>query len=246
MNPNALRSALWGLFAVLLAIGGYLALAACDLGLQPLFGLRYCESHGQSLGARATENERRRALLARLQEAELRDAQTPLCPSQQEKPKPRADKSDLPPREDGPKQELKIPQRKEELEGCWQSARGDIHFYQEETGEFAGAARICFCFDKNGRGVVRQTYTEGPQAGAVCQTDLKAALKPDALVLEHPMIPCSKGNSTNSAGIRCAKEPDGGASCIARYKSLKKPQQDTPPEKFFHVPNEYCGWKPGR
>lgn len=233
---------MWALFAIMLAVEGYLALAACDLGIKPLFGLRYCKVD-ESPGALADELARRRQLLARLQEAELKKAQTPIC----EPPPPPHPPPPPPAPDDGSKDELKIPQHKEELEGCWQSVRGDIPFYtDDEKRAFTGSARICYCFAKNGRGTIRQTYLEGqgPAAGAVCQTRLKAVLKPGELLLEHPEVPCTKGGNVNAATIICRSTEDGTASCELTYKSRIPENPST--EKFRRVPNEYCGWRPGR
>ncbi len=242
MHSFSTRRVLWALFALLLAVGGYVSLSACDLGFRPLFGLRYCEASSPPSGL-AEERARQRGLLARLQEAELRAAEKPFC-APPVKPKPPIPPSendqhegDVPPHGEP----MRIPERKQQLEGCWQSERGDIQFYRDdETHAPTGRARICYCFDKNGRGTVRQTFSQGEEAGSICETRLRAQLQPDMLLLEHPQIPCTKGSNVNGATIRCVNSPDGSATCVAVYKA----RVPLPPltEKFNRVPNEYCGY----
>ncbi len=126
MGSLTTRRALWALFALLLAIGGYLALSACDFGLSPLFGRRFCKSVEPSAEL-TDERARQRGLLARLQEAELRAGEKPLCAPPRPPPlpcggdgKPQCALPPKPKPEPSPHhEELIIPPRKEQLEGCW-------------------------------------------------------------------------------------------------------------------------------
>jgi hypothetical protein len=214
-----------------------------------LFGLRYCKVAASS---RELENEKahHRALLARLGEAQLRVALLPTCKPPQPKtveeppgPLPSPPKTVVAP---GPSPgELGPITRKEELEGCWQSVRGDLEFYtDDEKHEYTGSARICYCFGKNGKGKVRQMYTAGPKAGSVCETKLTAVLKPDELLFSHPKIPCPKVADVNPATIVCRSTPDAATSCTMTYhaKFPSPPSQ----EQFQRVPSEHCQWRPGR
>jgi hypothetical protein len=264
MSSAAMSRVFWALFAGLLAAGGYLLLAACDLGIAPLFGLRYCKVAASS---RELENEKahHRALLARLGEAQLRVALLPTCKPPQPKtveeppgPLPSSPNTVVeppgplpsPPKtaEEHPEPlpaKLEVPKRKEELEGCWQSVRGDVAYHLDtKKHEYAGDARICYCFGKNGKGAVRQMYTAGPQAGSVCETKLTAVLKPNELLLSHPRIPCTKGVAVNPATIVCRSTRDEAASCTMTYHSefSGKPKQ----EQFQRVSDEHCQWRPRR
>jgi hypothetical protein len=249
MSSAAMSRAFWALFAGLLAAGGYLFLTACDLGIAPLFGLRYCKVEASS---RELENAKayQRALLARLGEAQLRLALLPTCqppPKLIEKPQ----ESLLPLQKNVEKPQESSPdalgpiKRKEELEGCWQSVRGDLEFYSDdEKHEYVGSARICYCFGKNGKGVVRQIFTEGPDAPSMCKTKLWAKLNPGELLIQHPKIPCTKGRPVNPATIVCRSQPDEAASCIMTYHGKFK--DNTSQEQFQRVANEHCQWQSGR
>jgi hypothetical protein len=248
MSSSAMNLVFWALFAGLLAAGGYLFLAACDLGVAPLFGLHYCKVEAKS---RELENEKahQRALLARLGEAQLRLALLPTCqpppekPPRKEEPPPKTVEERL-----GPSPaDLVVPKRKEDLEGCWQSVRGDLEFVEDTPKhEPVGVARICYCFGKNGRGKVRQIYATGRMAGNMCETRLTAVLKPDELLFSHPEIPCAKGHqvASEAATIVCRSTRDAATSCTMTYdaKFPSPPSQ----EQFQRVSNEACRWRPGR
>lgn len=221
MSSASIAHALWALFASLLAVSGYLFFAACELGIAPPFEYRYCKT-GPSAEELAREKEHQRVLLARLNEAQVLYAQLPGCKQP----------------------ELVLPKRKDELEGCWQSVRGDIRFKSVDTGEYTGSARICYCFGKNGAGKVRQIFTEGPDSGSVCETGLLAKLRPDELIVQHPTIPCTKGSNVSAATIICRRAPDGSASCEFNWESNKQ-GYSSPAEKFQRATIEDCGWRPG-
>jgi hypothetical protein len=70
MRSRALGIAAWAGFALVVGCGGYLMLAACDLGIRPFFGLRYCKAQAEP-DRFANERARERDLRDRIHEAEL-------------------------------------------------------------------------------------------------------------------------------------------------------------------------------
>ncbi|MGA8171006.1 MAG: hypothetical protein WB816_09285, partial [Methylocystis sp.] len=148
--PIALsRIALWTLFGVLLFIGGFVLLSACDLAIRPLFGLSYCAA-SKTNPALVAERERARDLQERVRQAELTIAKTPVCP-------PTRNTETTPPRDDAarPKIEetLKVPEKVSQLKGCWESVTGDQPIVtDDEQQRVVGHVRICYCFDARGRG----------------------------------------------------------------------------------------------
>ncbi len=246
MISAAWKHGLWALFAALIAGGGCLFFTACDFGISPLFGLSYCKVEAAP-GELDHEKAHQRELLARLDEAQLGFAQLPACKPPPAPPSP-VPPSPVPP-EPGPGPDpsppappaddlFEVPPSKEELEGCWQSVRGDIAFYtDDEKREYTGSARICYCFEK-GKGTVHQVYTGGPKKGSICRTRLKVDLQRGELVLRHRKIRCTKGGNVNPARIVCHNTPDGTASCDYKYESVMP--SGTPTEKFRLVPKEEC------
>src|SRR5262249_7773381 len=137
----------WAAFAVLVIAIGIVFLAACDLNIRPLFGLRYCVSRASQPDLQA-ERERERNLRERIHEAELRLAQLPVCtPSgkrpgtketepKQKEAEPKQKETEPKQKEAEPKQkeaELKVPTKLEDLRGCWQSVRGDIDLVTDDA-----------------------------------------------------------------------------------------------------------------
>ena len=77
LHERRLATAAWVGFILVVGAVAYLALTACDLGIHPLFGLSYCPARATSaLGA---EQDRERALLDRLHQAQLDLARLPVC-----------------------------------------------------------------------------------------------------------------------------------------------------------------------
>ncbi|HXW23840.1 MAG TPA: hypothetical protein VEK73_03760, partial [Xanthobacteraceae bacterium] len=181
MNGRILRIAGWTAFAALVVGIGVVFLAACDLGIKPLFGLRYCRSSAAAPDLSA-ERERERALRERIHEAELRIAQLPACAENTPPPlrppvsppstppalppttlpqqpplqtAPEQPPLQTPPRQTSPAEDeqLKIPERVADLNGCWRSERGDIDLVSDDAEQRpVGKVRICYCFGSNGRG----------------------------------------------------------------------------------------------
>src|SRR5580698_2589655 len=78
MPVRVLWVAGWVIFAFLVGCCGYLALAACDLGIRPLFGLGYCAVHAAP-DRLADQRARERDLQDQIHEAELRLARLRAC-----------------------------------------------------------------------------------------------------------------------------------------------------------------------
>jgi hypothetical protein len=87
VKKRVVEAAAWTVFAVLVGSMGVVFLSACDLGIRPLFGLRYCQLNAASSQLN-TARERERDLRARIHEAELRIAQFPACEQTAQAPVP--------------------------------------------------------------------------------------------------------------------------------------------------------------
>jgi hypothetical protein len=256
VDKRVLQGALWAAFAALAVSIGVLFLAACDLGIKPLFGLRYC-AFGAAANGLTAERERERDLRVRLHEAELRIAQLPACsqnvPPPLPAPAPPAPEpvppapesspaSPPPPPPEPPKQDqLKIPTRLDELRGCWQSVRGDLDIVSDDAEQRPiGKVRKCFCFGANGRGKARWLFTDG----RTCETGLRAQLRPGELAIQHTGAPCSDGSRNVPEAIACRAEESGAATCDVQ--SLGKMRTRTTNEKYTRVSDAHCNWRPSR
>jgi hypothetical protein len=148
MPARASSIAGWATFAFLIGCCGYLALAACDLGIRPLFALRYC-SVPASPDRLADQRARETGLRDRIHEAEMRLARLPVCAAPSPSPLPPEPKKEakvVPPTpqptptpQPSPTatpelpEQLKIPKNLSELKGCWQSVQGDLHMTMTST-----------------------------------------------------------------------------------------------------------------
>jgi hypothetical protein len=238
-----------------------LALAACDLGVRPLFALGYC-SVRTGPDRLADQRARESDLRDRIHEAEMRLARLPVCasprPTEPKKearvvpPTPRPTPIPQPSPLPEPPERLKIPESLSELKGCWQAVRGDLQLYDSGTLRPFGKVRVCYCFDDNDRGTTRYVY----QDGAKCTGPLQAQLSQNQLVITHPNIECNKsGHRVGTQEIVCTKKPgDDSAYCdhyilcghnkpgdepaaCARYARIPTDLKD---EKYHRVSLEYC------
>jgi hypothetical protein len=239
MRQAGLNAALWSAFALLILVGGYVMLRACDLGFKPLFGSASCAA--PTLEAElATEREKRVLLQSRIHAEEIRFALLPACPISLP-PKPPAPPQPVPPEpKPDPKpdpqivQKFEIPKHVEDLKGCWQSARGDLDIYDGD--KLFGKARFCYCFGNNGRGKVLIRYTDGD----VCQTDLTARLSTDQVFMHHGTVSCRKNGTYAGSDITCRNDrPD---RTICHEKSVQAGERT---EEFVRVSDEHCGWNGG-
>jgi hypothetical protein len=231
-DTRFLRALGWGVFAALLVAIGIVFLAACDLNIRPLFGLRYCVSHAHAPDLRA-QREHERELQNRVHEAELRLAQLPVCtPS----PKPQPKDKDVP--SPSPKEkeaELKVPSRLEDLRGCWQSLRGDIEIVSDDAeAKPMGKVRMCYCFGTNGRGKAKWQFTDGRS----CETGLTATLKDNELDMAHGSANCTDHSTMVPAEITCKGQADGDTNCDTQ--SLGQTRRRAVDEKYQRVSDEHC------
>jgi hypothetical protein len=254
MPVRVLLVAGWVIFAFLVGCCGYLALAACDLGVRPLFGLGYCTVHAapDRLG---DQRARERDLRDHIHEAELRLARLPVCaaptpsppepkkearvvtptPTPTPTPKPTPIPEPSPTETPQPQEQLKIPKNLSELQGCWQSVRGDIHIVTDDAEEKPmGDIRLCYCFGNSGRGSVQAFYTDGVR----CRGPLQARIYSDRLVMKHQGLKCTaSGHDINPGEIECKGTTEGEtAACDWTTHGTHSGDNDA----YQRVPPERC------
>lgn len=243
MRRNVLRTALWCLFGILLVSAGFALLPACDFGLRPLFGLRYCGTAAKN-DALVLERFRARNFEGRIHEAELRLAEKPACP----KPPPPpiaappapAPGPSLPPETKPDEGErLKIPKKITELKGCWESVAGDMPIQSDdEAHRPIGYVRECFCFNAAGRGVKKLLYTDG----AKCRSPISAKLVGTSLEIHQPAFNCYWNNENRGlvrSKVTCRTGEDDSATCdtqdYGRWHELREGDQ------YRKVSEDHCG-----
>jgi hypothetical protein len=241
MRVRMLEVAGWATFAFIVAYAGNLALAACDIGVGPFFGLKYCMAPAAP-DHLADQRGRERDLRTRIHQAELRIAQLPSC-APPRPPKTQAQIDTPPPQPkpqpsvDPPREELKIPKNLAELKGCWQSVRGDIEIVTSDAEKRPiGSVRVCYCFSESGRGAVQAVYSDG----AKCRAPLRARLSADRLVMNHPLLRCSVSDHDIDPGeIDCKGTAEGdSATCDWRSKGPYPDSSDN--DKYQRVSPEQC------
>ena len=263
MHERWLATGAWAAFILMVGTVAHLTLAACDLGLRPLFGLSYCRAQaaGDPL---VRERERERDLLDRLHDVQLNLAQLPLClpeiprrePDRRAEnivptptptptstptptPTPTPDATPTPTPTPTPDDRLTIPRSLDDLKGCWQSVRGDIQMVSDDAEERpTGKVRICYCLAGNGRGTTRYLY----QDGARCIGALRAQLSQERLLMNHGRINCAGAPDRRfvvPTDITCSNKPgDDSASCDLHSRG--RAPRTTPDEKYRRVSPEYC------
>jgi hypothetical protein len=245
MPQNAQLIAGWITFALLVGCCGYLALAACDLGIRPLFALGYCSVHAAP-DRLADQRARERDLRDRIHEAELRLARLPVCaapppppprepkkeakveaPAPQPTPTPQPSPTETP----QPQEQLKIPKSLSELKGCWQSARGDLPLVtDDEERRPVGNVRICYCFGDKGRGSVRYRYTDGRK----CSGPARARLSDGKLMIDEPE------HCAVRAVVTCNSQGEGNSAICDVVSYGRTPGGGYTDEKFQRVTEEHC------
>jgi hypothetical protein len=215
--------ALWIAFALLISAGGYVMLRACDLEILPLFG-NACQTQTYS-GDLVTARERQASLHSRIHAAEIRVALIAVC-SRPVKPDDRQ-----------AVRKFEIPKDIEDLEGCWQSSRGDIDIVSDDAEQrHLGQARFCYCFRNNGQGIAQIRYADGE----VCSTALTARLLPGSVTMHHEAIDCRHNTGLVAGAITCRND---GQSSEATCEIAGRGQSGNKVvEQFVHVGNDYCGW----
>jgi hypothetical protein len=250
-------AAIWIAFVALVGMLAYAMLTACDIGRHPLFALRYCRA--QASPGLLSEQARERDLLDRLHQAQLNISRLPVClpePPPRE-PERRADivpapspsptlspsptPSVAPTATPTPDDRLVIPHNVNDLNGCWQSVRGDIPLFSDDREHrLVGHRRICYCFSGDGAGQVRQIIQEGGR----CVAPLKVQLSGGQLKISHGTIPCSGvsptiGDNVVPGDVICRKKPDEDVAICDRISHLKSPitYRD---ETYHRVSADYC------
>jgi hypothetical protein len=257
MPAQALSIAGWTVFAFLVGCCGYLALAACDLGIRPLFALGYCSVHAAPDGL-ADQRARERGLLDRIHEAELHLARLPVCapppppseskkearvvtpapqptPTPQPTPAPGASPTPEPSPTETPQppEQLKIPKNLSELKGCWQSEQGDLAM-KDDHGNPTGEVRLCYCFGNNGRGSARAVWSNGVR----CQGPLQARIYSERLVMRHQSLKCSDDYYDIYPGEIECKGTTEENSTTCTWRTARSTSNES--EKYQRVPPEHC------
>jgi hypothetical protein len=242
-----LTRAAWIGFVLMIGIAAYLALAACALGIRPLFGLSYCRAEA-SISGLAAEQQRERDLLDRLHQAQLDVARLPVClpdpPPQPERhadnvvpptPPPAPPPPAAPP--SPPEERLTVPHNLSELKGCWQSVDGDLQMTSDDAEQRPiGTVRICYCIGDNGRGSARYIYNDGDK----CSGALRAQISGGRLIMKHPRLNCTGDkNYVTGEDIVCStREGQDSASCDKHVYGVR-PETITD-EKYHRVTPEHC------
>jgi hypothetical protein len=234
MRQAELNAVLWGAFALLILTGGYVMLRACDLGFAPLFGVTACSAPLPD-DKLAAEREREAQLRSSIHTEEIRLALLPACPQPLPlPPTPKPAPQPKPPIAE----EFKVPEKVEELKGCWQTARGDIEMTTDDAARTPiGKVRICYCFRSDGRGMVQSRYTDGD----ICQGSLRARISPDHkhVFMHHDQVNCQKHGYQVAADITCGNDDSNQSSC--EIQNLGRIGNKFT-EQFIKVSDEHCGW----
>jgi hypothetical protein len=242
VSKAALIKLLWISAVALLGAGGVVVLHACDLAIFPLYGRKFCAAPRSE--ALARERTRNALLLARLREAELTFAQKPVCRPPPPAPAPELPQGDQPPEQKkappAPKQQetLRVPDRLEDLRGCWQTIRGDQRFVtdDEEQRPVGPTVRICFCFGDNGHGTIKLLYADGVK----CRAPLKARIDRRQLNFRHPAVDCHRGDDYGvvAGEVICENRDESGAArCLTH--NLGRMRSDST-DQYRRVEPDYC------
>jgi hypothetical protein len=239
MRRFGLNALLWSAFGIMILLGAYVALNACDLGLRSLFASNACQARAAS-GALESERAQEAQLQSRIHAEEIRLALLPACPKPQPlqpEPLPVVKIPDPPLRiEPEPKQAFEVPKKLEDLKGCWQSARGDIDILTDDAQHLpVGKARLCYCFGSNGEGVAQISYSDG----AACRARLVARISPDQVFMRHDVISCREHRDYVVHDITCGGHQSDKTTCeiISRGKTYIRRV-----EQFVRVTDDYCNW----
>jgi len=236
----------WLVFAGIVVLGGQMMLGACEVRSWPVLGYAYCPvPPRQDRSGLDAERDRSAVLQSRVRRAEQQLAALPVCkppaPPPPPEPEQRAEAPPPPPPPPAPPppEEMKIPDRVEDLKGCWQSDRGDIQIVtDDERQRPIGVVRVCYCFDDRGRGTIKHTFQDGDS----CRGPLRVQLEPNTLKLRHAKLPCSGRKPDHvPASIECKASEGQSAECIA--DQLGNNRGKMAPERFRKVSAAACDWR---
>lgn len=192
----------------------------------------------------ASENQRLAEELRRLETrlASLRSCPLPPPPPPPEPvvqppppppPPPVTAKAELPPDNPTEPEKLKIPDKLQDLAGCWQSDQGDIPVVSPE-GATTGHVRVCYCFGTTGRGSIRIAYTDGQ----ICDGQIRAELTNQELTIVQPQFNC-RGRGGVERGLARARtvcSNDGSDSASCNYSSPPRRRTD----RYLKVTPQHC------
>lgn len=242
------------LFLVLLIGMGVLARRALDACAISVFGVEIFACAPPPAPARPPAGPSAAELLTRdnerlsddLRRLELRLASLRSCPAPPPAPMqpivrpppkpPEPPKADPPPQQ--PPEQLRVPERLEEIAGCWQSIRGDLPLVSDDEREVPmGNIRECLCFGTNGRGRIRQIYTDGIK----CDGLIQGSLADGKLTIEQPQFSCGIQRGMERGHVRarivCSGNASGGSECtthsLGRMRSAKT-------ESYIRVSPQHC------
>lgn len=243
MRQRGLNACLWSAFGIMILIGGYVALNACDFGIHSLFVAGSCHARKEN-AALKSERVTEARLQFRIHAEEIRLALLPDCPKPSPKPQHQPQPQPLPVKDEDlkpaekpePQRRLEVPQKVEDLKGCWQSSRGDIDIFTDDAQhKTIGKARLCYCFRSNGQGVAQISYADGER----CRAKLIARISSDQVFMRHEVIPCRKHGDYVVHEITCGTDQSDRSLCeiISRGKTYLRRV-----EQFVRVTDEYCNW----
>lgn len=208
-------------------------LAACDLGGPPLLGLRYCSAGADATDALDAGRRRQRELEERLHQAHLRLATLPPCATSE--PERRAEAAPVQPEPDL----LKVPEKLAQLQGCWQSVKGDIPMVSaDEKRTPRGNVRVCYCFGEAGQGQMQLLYTDGVK----CSGPISGQLQDDKLYIDQPAFGCGRQKDIPrglvKARVVCTSN-DAASECETETFG---PNGSRITQQFQRVSPEHCDW----
>jgi hypothetical protein len=226
---------LWALVALLLFASGFLLLHACDLGLFPLFGDKFCVAvHSDALAA---EKARMQQLQEQIREAELSLSQKPECGPPPPPPPPPAPVP--PPPQPKVEEQLKVPKKLTDLRGCWESMSGDLKITTDDAEHrLVGTVRKCYCFGSNGHGQLKMRYNNN---GVKCRAPIVADLNNGKLRMRYPRFQCpwhGEEFGLVPAEIRCedTAESDAAVCTVENFGNYANIHD----ERYRRVERDHC------
>ncbi len=215
---------LWGLLAVILAMGAYLSLWACGVGVpgsdRPLFD--FCPDAATAAPYPSqlhSERLRQRALQERLDQLRLSMAAAPDCPVPRQPADDPPTVAEVIEREEPPPEVPQITEQDWEdqdvtfLEGCWSLISG-IEITDVASDELYGVEDWQICFDEAGNGSQTIVFEDG----TACDGELTAQfLDTGSLRLQDQAdIGCTGGFRIFRMINDCERLDDGTARCLGR------------------------------
>jgi hypothetical protein len=175
----------------------------------------------------------RRRRMAGIHSAEMRLAQLPTC-SKPVTPAPQPAPTPQPKTEQPPVVEKFHAQTVKDLEGCWQSVRGDLEIRTDDAEQkLVGTARFCYCFKSDGNGTAQIHYNDGDY----CHAPMRAKIVGDHVLMHHPNVICQQHGYYVATDIDCGKDQSGETTCELHNLGHNGSRFT---EQFKRVSEEYC------